>query len=96
MFFYSDTEKSSFNPALAVPYHKQNAVRSYMRHYDNYMFLSFLILKSDNFVEKAQATKEIAICERKLKHWQQHANYDVEEASRKMVKAKKDWQHNGS
>jgi hypothetical protein len=88
MFFYSDNEPRQNS---AVPYHKQNATKSYLTHYDNLLFLQFVIRNSDDQAERAQAIKEQEICQRKMKHWTHHANYDQKEAIRGIERLKKQW-----
>lgn len=67
MFFYTDTgPKSEFNPAFVK---KLNPNTQYIKHLENLFYLKFIELKSDKFFEKAQATKEIEICNKKLKYW---------------------------
>lgn len=67
MFFYTDTgPKSEFNPAFVK---KLNPNTQYIKHLENLFYLKFVELKSDKFFEKAQATKEIEICNKKLKYW---------------------------
>lgn len=68
MFFYTDTgSKSSFDPDLV---NRLNPNTMYIKHLENLYVLKFIELKSDKFFEKAQATKEIKICEKKLKFWE--------------------------
>lgn len=67
MFFYTDTgPKSDFNPTLVK---RLNPNTQYIKHLENLFYLKFIELKSDKFFEKAQATKEIEICNKKLKYW---------------------------
>jgi hypothetical protein len=88
MFFYSDNEPRMGNPP---PYHKQNATKSYLTHYDNLLFLTFLLANSNDRAEKQQASKEMTICERKLKHWTHHANYNHADAMRGIQELRKKW-----
>jgi hypothetical protein len=68
MFFYTDAgSKSSFDPDLV---NRLNPNTMYIKHLENLYVLKFIELKSDKFFEKAQATKEIKICEKKLKFWE--------------------------
>lgn len=68
MFFYTDTgSNSSFDPDLV---NRLNPNTMYIKHMENLYVLKFIELKSDKFFEKAQATKEIKICEKKLKFWE--------------------------
>ena len=90
MFFYSDKpEPFSGN---VVPYERQNANVAYMRHYDNYLYLNFVMQFSGSHTEVHQAQKELAICERKLRHWYQHRNFQLAAVLPLIEKAKKQWQ----
>ena len=91
-FIYSDNEPPSKN---VVPYDKQNATKSYLRHYDNYLFLQFLLMRSDRMSEKVQASKELGICERKMKHWTHHPNYDHATVLAEVNKKKREWNYDG-
>ena len=75
---------SGFNPA------KCNATKVYMTHYSNYLYLTFMVLKGDR-IERHQATKELDICERKLKYWSRQGNFDFGQAEKLMVREKKKW-----
>ena len=67
MIFYTDTgSKSEFNPAFVK---SLNPNTQYIKHLENLFYLKFLELKSDKFFERAQAKKEIEICNKKLKYW---------------------------
>lgn len=89
MYFYSATsEPFTGDP---VPYHRQNATKRYLTHYGNLMFLQFVVAESQDRAERQQATLEIPMCEKKLKHWTHHANYDHDEAMRGVDRIKKEW-----
>ena len=67
MFFYTDTgSNSSFDPDLV---NRLNPNTMYIKHMENLYVLKFIELKSDKFFERAQAKKEIEICNKKLKFW---------------------------
>lgn len=87
---YSDSEVGSGGGHM-IPYHRQNATKSYLRHYENYLYLQFIQKNSDKESERNQATKELTICERKMKHWQHHANYDQQAALQGIQVLKKQW-----
>ena len=46
-----------------------NSTKAYINHVENYFYLRFILDKSDNFIEKNQANKEILIAERKMLFW---------------------------
>jgi hypothetical protein len=88
LFCYSDTEPRQTS---SVPYHKQNAVKSYLTHYASLLYLQFIVKNSDDWREREQAQREQDICQRKLKYWTHHANYDHTEVLRGIEKLKKEW-----
>jgi len=71
-----------------------NANKGYLRHYANYLFLDFIIKNSKNTIEKIQATKEIVICERKMKWWENLPLFDRAYVNDEMKKLRKDWDKN--
>ena len=72
MFFYSDT---GANQPFKGDVWNMNACTAYMKHFNNKMFL--LLLQNEGTpTEKVQATKELDICNRKLKFWERHPNFD--------------------
>lgn len=71
MFCYS--EKSAA-PAHPIDVWKMNAVEAYMRHFENFLFLDFM-LNNGNDAEKRQSSVEMEICERKMKFWERHPNF---------------------
>jgi hypothetical protein len=88
MFFYSDTAPKG-NP---VPYNRLNAITGYMKHFDNYLFLKFIQENTKDFKEKAQATKELTICERKMEWWKKHPTYDQQRITSLCAAAKSKWE----
>lgn len=87
MFFYTDTgPKSSFDPDLV---NQLNPNTMYIKHLENLYVLKFIELKSDKFFEKVQASKEIKICEKKLKFWERRiTNQKLIEDKIKQLKTK--------
>lgn len=55
-----------------------NATKCYLDHYKNFLVLDF-IAKNGTLHEKAQARREIEVCERKMTYWkrQPHFNADL-------------------
>ena len=74
----------------AIKIDRMNGTQAYLRHYANLLYLKFIANSGDR-QEKVQAASEILICERKLKFWQNHPNYDDREALLGVEKLKKDW-----
>lgn len=73
MFFYSDTDKRTFNSAFRADDYDANHM--ICKHLENYFFLKFILLKSDDTVEKHHASKELDICERKMNFWNRQSSF---------------------
>lgn len=58
-----------------------NAVKCYMDHYKNLLFLDFMS-KNGTMAEMAQANAEIEVCKRKMKFWERQPHFVQEEALR--------------
>ena len=73
MFFYSDTDKRTFNSSFRADDYDANHM--ICKHLENYFFLKFILLKSDDTVEKHHASKELDICERKMNFWKRQSSF---------------------
>ena len=87
MFIYSDTREPFSG---SIDFSRIDAVKQFLKHYDNSLFL-LLLMSQGTVIEKAQARKEMAICERKMKFWERQDNYNRDAALAGMDKAKKLW-----
>lgn len=86
---YSDV-KEPFTGSLDTA--KLDAVKGYLTHYRNLLYLTFIANHGQTSPqEKAQARKELVICERKLKWWQNLPRYDQAEALRGVKELKREW-----
>lgn len=89
MFFCYDEDKKftgSFNPT------KCNANKMLEKHLENYFFLKFILAKSDRPTEKAQASRELDICNRKIKFWQKQDSYSETLFQKSVNRYKQDYQ----
>lgn len=86
-FFYNENEPFTGG---VIPYHKVNANRSYLRHYENSLFLQFM-LNNGTMEERRQASKELAICDRKMSRMEKHANFIWDAVLPEIEKLKKNW-----
>jgi hypothetical protein len=77
-------------PKRHVPLGRLNPNRQYRKHLENWFFLK-LILRNGNIVERHQASKELAICDRKLEYWQKRSNFDTKQAELDLIELKKQW-----
>lgn len=73
-----------------IPYEDQDALGFWEKHYANSLLLKFFLTQGTT-QEKLQAQKEMAICERKMKHWEHHRNFDHAEAIKIAERQKKVW-----
>ena len=74
MFCYSDNQPRSATP---VNVWKMNPNKAFMSHYSNFLYLDF-ILNNGTYQERQQARKELTICERKMKFWERHPDFNKE------------------
>lgn len=88
-FFYEENQVRGGAPP--VPYHDQDANRAWIGHYRNSLMLRFFEQNDPDIRQRAQARRELQICERKLEYWRRHANYDQQRAIRDAEVAKKEW-----
>ena len=72
-------------------YYKMNATKHFLTHYANFLTLQFIVNSTKNLYEKAQATKEKDIADRKMTYWKRHPNYDHEKAQAEVAKLKAQW-----
>ena len=90
MFFYSDT-KQPFSGSPSKIW-EMNGTKVYVDHYSNLLYLQFVANNElASFAERAQAEKEIKLCEKKLEWWRRHPNYNQEEALRQVAELKRQW-----
>ena len=83
-------EASGFSGALKLDH--VDAVKCYLKHFENLLLLQFLANHSPDRNERHQATKEMAIAERKMKFWERHHNFERDRALKGCEELKKQWQ----
>jgi hypothetical protein len=71
--------------------HNMDPHKHYLRHYNNLLYLTF-IQQRGTLLERFQATKELKICERKLKFWSHHPEFKLATVEPELIKAKGLWQ----
>lgn len=86
---YDDSVRQPFS---GININMMNPIPPYLKHYDNLMYLTFLANKSDDRNERHQAAKELMICNRKLKFWSRHPDWNAKEAGPKIEEIKKRWE----
>ncbi len=85
---YSDTEKHG---KFVGDYYSMPANSCWLKHYGNYLILSAILKDPNDAVEKRQAQKELATCERKLDYWKKHPNFNTVAAANDAQAMKKLW-----
>lgn len=80
MFCY-ETQGASVKTGDFGPFDplKVNAVRQYLKHYENQLVLTFFS-NNGTIAEKAQAHAELKICARKMKYWERQPHFDAAQA----------------
>ncbi len=73
-----------------VPYHKQVPNRTALKHYENLKYLTFMHQRGTTR-EKLQASKELAICEKKLQRCYIHVNFSNEQFLEDKKPIDKNW-----
>ena len=90
-FCYSE-EREPFR-GRPIPYHEQPAVQYWRKHYANSLYLRFIHTSPlSSFQERAQARKELDICDRKMATWARHPNWTAEEAAKVRAEEDTKWQ----
>jgi hypothetical protein len=80
MFFYSDaSEQVSRGPRKG--YEHWDACKAWAMHTYNRICLQHISATTRDFREKAQAEREIQICDRKRAWWEKHPNFSSAGAS---------------
>jgi hypothetical protein len=85
-------DENSPRTGSVVPYNRINATDGYLRHYANYLYLSFIFNNTDDWREKQQANKELTICQRKMDYHRKHPNFNAKHAEAESVKLKAQWE----
>lgn len=77
---YSD-EREPFR-GRPTPYHEQDAVRHWRRHYANSLMLRF-VRDSELATrqERRRALAELEVCDRRMQLWQRHPNFSPDLAA---------------
>ena len=84
-----DGGKFNFDPS------RVDATKQYLTHYANSLYLTFLLNANTTMSEKAQARKELELCDRKLKYWERQPHFEKDRATNGCIELKKVWNPNG-
>ena len=72
---------------------RMDATKQWTIHFNNSLFLTAVQQSPKDFSERHQATKELAICERKMAFWRRHPNFEQQKAADEALKLKKMWEY---
>lgn len=67
-----------------------DATEQYLKHFGNSLELAFF-LANGNREEKQRASKELAICDRKMLFWKRAPNFDIKMAANGCDRLKRKW-----
>jgi hypothetical protein len=68
-----------------------NPTRAYLKHFENFLYLQFIAMNSDDRIEQHQARKELVIAERKMAFWRRSPEFNQTLATEGSDKLKKNW-----
>lgn len=71
---YGNEPKSKFDPRSKI--NEWDPHPHYAKHLSNHYLLSFIHKNSKDAREKSQASKELAIAEKKMAFWERHPLFD--------------------
>ena len=92
-FIYPDNEEREPFRGRPKPYHEQDAVTYWLKHYENSKYLTFLLQHPNTTaLEKMQASKELNTATKKMEHWKRHVNWDPKRAGSLAQEVDKQWQ----
>lgn len=83
---YEETPRGNFSGSIQC-----DATKMYVTHFKNYLYLKFIYANSDKTLEKMQASKELAIAEKKMKYWASRHDYDEKRSMEECNNLKKQW-----
>ena len=83
------TESPYTGPKLNLS--KMDATKKALEHQANYLFLTAVQMSPRDFAEKCQATKELAICERKIAYWRRMHGFDQRRFENEALRMKAEW-----
>ncbi len=89
MYFYSDTSVREHSGPIDV--WRMNGTKQFLKHYENFLTLSFMAKETPDRLERHSLEKELEICRRKLSFWSKHPNYSVEAATLGVQRLKAAW-----
>ena len=86
---YGNEPKSKFDPRSKI--NEWDPHPHYAKHLANHHLLSFIHKNSKDPREKAQASKELAIADKKMTFWERHPLFDDRMKEKIHQKVKNEW-----
>lgn len=90
-FCYPDNEVRGVGGSR-TPYHAQKATENWLRHFENSLYLTFLVKAETDFAARARAQKELGVAANKMEYWQKHPNFELARARLLSEPMKKMWE----
>lgn len=85
-----DTEGSALRSAFKGSLARINPTSQYLRHYDSHLYLTFIYTNGTR-QEQHQASKELDVCDKKMKYWKSRPGFDQEQATKQVEIMNKKW-----
>jgi hypothetical protein len=76
MYCYDTSSSMLKNDGAGFDPLRCNATRCYLDHYQNFLTLTFFA-DNGSVEEKAQARKELIICDRKMRYWKRQPHFSA-------------------
>jgi hypothetical protein len=67
------------------------ATEKWLEHFSNSLILTAIMQSPKDRVEKQAASRELAICDRKMAFWKRHPNFNLHAATFEATELKKLW-----
>lgn len=90
---YPDTEEPF--TGRPVRFENQDACKHYLIHFGNSLYLTAIIQRPRDPMEKRQALKELAKAEKKMEHWRRHPNWCAGRVAEECKKLRDEWEGSG-
>jgi hypothetical protein len=84
-------ENESKGEYSGPPINSLNPNTQFRKHLENWFFLK-LTLRNGNMIDRHKASKELAICDRKLEFWRKKRSFDEKQAERDVAELRSRWQ----
>ena len=72
-----------------------NPNKMWLKHFANSIILTKIQQNPKDLSERFQATKELGICEKKMKYWENRSGFSMEQAANESKKIRSMWKEGG-